>query len=103
MAIKKVVRKKRPKRALGLIILLVCVIGICGYLYYRECQLRKQYNELAAEKARLETLLEEEKKRADELDDYKAYVQTKDYIEKVARDVLGLVYEDEVIFKPSED
>ena len=103
MAGKRVVRKKRPKRFLGFIILLVCVTGICGYLYYRQTELQKQYDELAAEKARLEILLKEEEKRAAALDDYKAYVQTKDYIEKVARDVLGLVYEDEVIFRPSEE
>ncbi|MCR4840445.1 MAG: septum formation initiator family protein [Lachnospiraceae bacterium] len=103
MAGKRVVRKKRPKRLLGLIILVICVTGICSYLYYRQMKLQKQYDELVAEKARLEILLKEEEKRADALDDYKAYVQTKDYVEKVARDVLGLVYEDEVIFRPSEE
>ena len=32
-----------------------------------------------------------------------AYMQTDEYAEQVAKDKLGLVYEDEIIFKPEEN
>jgi cell division protein DivIC len=41
----------------------------------------------------------EERDRAKELQEMKAYVQTKKYVEEVAREKLGLVYKDEIIFE----
>ncbi len=102
MAIKRVVRKKKPKRTVGFIILLVSVLGLCLFFYYKKTQLQKEYRELEAEKKRVEQLISAEEKRKAEIEDYKAYVQTKGYIEEVARDVLGLVYKNEVIFRAKE-
>ena len=99
MAIKRVIKKKRPKRLLGIIVLVISVAVICGFFYYQRQQLQKQYNALEAEEQSIKSQIEAEKKRADQLEDYKAYVQTKSYIEKMAREVLGLVYEDEAVFQ----
>ena len=44
--------------------------------------------------------LEEERKRAEELEEQRIYVQTKEYIEKVAKEKLGLVNPDEILLKP---
>ena len=38
-------------------------------------------------------------KRTDELNEYKKYIQTKKYVEDVAKDKFGLVYPDEIIFR----
>ena len=40
--------------------------------------------------------------RAEEIEALEAYTKTKKYVEDVAKDKLGLVYEDEVIFKADE-
>lgn len=45
---------------------------------------------------------EKEEKRAEELEEYRVYVQTKQYIEEVAKQKLGLVNPDEILLKPSE-
>ena len=37
--------------------------------------------------------------RDEKLKEYSKYVKTKKYIEEVAREKLGLIYEDEIIFK----
>ena len=50
----------------------------------------------------LQAQLEAESKRADELEDYKVYVKTKEYAEEVAKEKLGLVNPDEILLKPSE-
>ena len=45
----------------------------------------------------------EEEQRTKELEERKIYVQTKQYIEEVAKEKLGLVMPDEILLKPSED
>ncbi|MGN0165621.1 MAG: septum formation initiator family protein [Lachnospiraceae bacterium] len=99
MAIKREVKKKRPKRLLGIVILAVSVFFLCTSLYLKKVELQKEYEALNQEKKRLEILIAEEEKRSAEIDEYRAYVQTKSYMEDVARDVLGLVYGNEVIFR----
>ncbi len=44
----------------------------------------------------------EEEQRTKELEERKIYVQTKQYIEEVAKEKLGLVMPDEILLKPSE-
>ena len=41
----------------------------------------------------------EEEKRKEEIAEYEKYTRTKKYVEEVAKDKLGLVNEDEIIFK----
>ncbi|MCI9333955.1 MAG: hypothetical protein HFI98_04245 [Lachnospiraceae bacterium] len=43
--------------------------------------------------------MEAEQKRAQEIDEFEKYTHTKKYVEEVARDKLGLVYEGEILFK----
>ncbi len=57
---------------------------------------------LVENKKRLETLREEirmEDERADDIDEYRRYTRTDAYIEEVAREKLGLIYEGETVFK----
>lgn len=103
MAVKKVVKKKRPRRLGGLLIIVIAVICLCAFFYKQKLDLEERHNQLTAEKKRLELLIQAEEKRREQVEDYKAYVQTKSYIEEVARNVLGLVYKNEVIFKANTD
>ena len=45
----------------------------------------------------------EEEERARTLEEYRVYVQTKQYVEQVAKDKLGLVNPDEILLKPNEE
>ena len=47
----------------------------------------------------LQEQIKEEEKRAEDIAEYEKYTQTKKYIEDVAKDKLGLVYEGEIVFK----
>ena len=40
-----------------------------------------------------------EEARTEEIQEYEKYTQTKKFVEEVAKDKLGLVYEGEIIFK----
>lgn len=50
----------------------------------------------------LQEQIDAETERAEEIEDRRAYVQTKKYIEEVAREKLGLVYENEIILDPGK-
>ena len=53
---------------------------------------RIQFGETAEEAVRREV-------REEEIAEYEKYTQTKKYVEEVAKEKLGLVYEGEIIFK----
>lgn len=56
----------------------------------------------AAYQAREEALLQEielEEARSAEIEEYGKYTQTKKFVEEVAKEKLGLVYDGEIIFK----
>ncbi len=78
------------------------VLMICLVVIVKRSDLENDYEEKLAKKAKLEEQIAEQEERTKELEEKKAYMQTRKYIEQVARDVLGLVYKDEIIFKQEE-
>ena len=46
--------------------------------------------------------IEQEKVREKEIEEYEKYTQTKKYIEEVAKDKLGLVHDNEIIFRVAD-
>ena len=50
----------------------------------------------------LQNQIDVEEARAQELEKLPEYVQSKEYIEMVAREKFGLVYEDEIIFRSAQ-
>ena len=73
-------------------ILIVVILVACAGLFRRLHSNNEKIEELQSE-------IIKEEQRAQEIEEYKEYTQTKEYIEEVAREKLGLVYEGEVIFK----
>lgn len=78
------------------VLVLLVVVGIKAY------ELTGQRDELLAKKAENEKLIEEEKQKALEIEEYGKYTQTLKYYEEMAKKKLGLVYEDEIIFMPED-
>ena len=54
------------------------------------------------ELAQLQNKIDAEEARTQDIADLEAYMQTDEYAEQVAKEKLGLVYEDEIIFKQRE-
>ena len=57
-------------------------------------------SEASATPANLLAQKAEEEERKEELEERKIYVQTKQYIEEVAKEKLGLVKQEEILLKP---
>ena len=79
-----------------MVLILLCVLTV------HTRSLRAADADYAAKVQALSAEVEEESKRAEELEEYQVYVQTKQYIEQVAREKLGLVNPNESIVKPNE-
>ena len=75
------------------VVMLLVVVTFSGFKLQQKLEVYQQ-KELA-----LKEQIEAEEERAKEIEEYEKYTQTKKYIEEVARDKLGLVYEGEILFK----
>ena len=78
------------------------VLLICGIVVYKRQELSKTNAEAEAQIKELQKEINKAKEDAKEIEKKKAYVQTQKFIEEMAREKLGLVYEDEIIFEPEE-
>lgn len=94
-------RKKMQNRTsmlliMTIVLVLLLVVGIKGY------GLTKQRDALQEEYTANEKVIQEMEAEAQEIEEYKKYMQTPQYYEEMAKEKLGLVYENEIIFVPED-
>ncbi|MGN0505373.1 MAG: septum formation initiator family protein [Lachnospiraceae bacterium] len=95
--------RKRQKRKSGLKIIAIAVLILCAVVTYSRVALEEERRALEKQYAELSEQLLKEQERAELLLERERYMQTLRYIEETAREKLGLVYEDEIIFRPEEE
>ena len=95
---KKAKVKKRSNRLVGVIICIL-VVGICMVFLARTKELKAQNEAANREVEELQEALQEEENRTERLEEYAKYVNTKQYVEDMAREKLGLIYPGELVFK----
>lgn len=95
------VRQKKRMRAykgsvlaVGAVLLLLVVVVSVNAI-----SLKAKAESYEAQKIELEQQIEDEKVRSEEIDDLEEYVGTDEYVEDVAKEKLGLVHKNEIIFK----
>ncbi len=79
-----------------LIMIMLSIIVICSVAMIMQYQKKVTYS---AKEAELTAARDAEWKRSQDIKDYDAYSKTNEYVEEVAKSKLGLVYEDEIIFR----
>ena len=65
----------------------------------RSVELQRKIAGYDTQIASLSAQIDAETARAEEIEEYRKYTQTKAYVEEVAKDKLGLVYEGEILFQ----
>ena len=95
-------RRKRQKQSaiLGMVLAFALVMIMGAVIWSGKRTLEKQNKEYQARVAQLQEQVEEQQNRSDEIDEYKKYIQTKKFAEEVAKDKFGMIYPDELVFKP---
>lgn len=97
----KVKRKKTIKSVAFW--LTIAVVLLFAVMSYNSLELQKKKRALEATQRELQAKIQEEQERTEELAERRAYMQTIRYVEEIAREVLGLVYPDEVIVRPEAE
>ena len=90
--IKKSTKKRKLKISTIVILLAVLVMLVRGVMY--QPQITDNYDKISE----LEAQIEYEQQRAEEVDALKENVNSDEYIEKIAREKLGMIRKDEIMF-----
>ena len=96
---RRIAYRKRQQNRFSMFLVTLVVVMILVLVGVRSVELRDKIDLKKAETAQLDQQIEAEKNRTLEIEALGKEVQTKGYIENVAREKLGLVYEDEILFK----
>ena len=96
---KKAAYRRRNQNRFSMVLVGVVVTLITVAVALRSVELTKRYEDLSQKEAELEQQKIDEQRRAEEIEEFRKYTQTKRYVEEVAKDKLGLVYEGEIIFQ----
>lgn len=96
----KIKRQKRSN-AIAMFSAIAVVFMLSIVIWKGKQSLEQRNSEYASKKQELSHQIAEEEARSLSLEEYKKYVQTKKYVEQIAKDKFGLIYKDELVFKPS--
>ena len=91
-------KKNKGKRIANLLIILV-VCALFLVVSVSSINLCNKLKDLHAKEQDIQRQIEEEEARRLEIEEYEKYTHTMGYVEDVAKDRLGLVYEGEIVFK----
>ena len=99
---KRAGRKTSVQTKMAMLCISTVMCLLLFFLVYesRSMQGKIQVNE--SKKASLEQQIASEEERTDEIDAMKEYMQSDEYIEKIAREKIGLVKDNEIIFKENK-
>ena len=99
MARRKVAYRKRHQNRFSMFLVTLVVVMVMAVVAVRSVELKQKIEAKTQELQQVRDQIEAEKRRAEAIEEFAKEVQTKGYIENVAREKLGLIYEGEIIFK----
>ncbi len=95
-------KNSRKKKATNRIYFFFVFAFVCIVMAIQITSLVKKNAFYVAEEKRLEKELEAQQEKREELDNYEQYIQTEEYKESVAQSKLGLVHQNEIIFREND-
>lgn len=96
---RRAVYRKKKQNRLSMFLVSLVVVMILVVVAIKRVELNARSEEYDTKIEQLNAQIEDEQERTDEIREYEKYTHTKGYVEEVAHDKLGLVYEGEIIFK----
>jgi len=92
----------RVNNRIAIITVTAVVISMALVVNLRVSSLKKKAEQYREQEQRITEQVSAEQDRSKELEQNRIYVQTKQYIEKIAREKLGLVEPGEILLKPED-
>lgn len=96
---RRVAYRRRHQNRFSLFLVSLVVLMIMVVVAVRSVELQRKIAGYDTQIASLSAQIDAETARAEEIEEYRKYTQTKAYVEEVAKDKLGLVYEGEILLK----
>jgi len=96
---RKVAYRKKMQNRFSMFLVMLVVILLLVVVGVRGIELNNRLEALKTEAAQVDAKIAAEQQRTEEIKEYEKYTQTKMYYEEIAKKILGLVYEDEIIIK----
>lgn len=96
------VKRRKKKQNPGTISIVIIVLAFLVVMSIQILKLKEKDDMLAEREAMLEQQLTDEMERAEELEELDLYTRSMEYIKEMANK-LGLVFENEIIFKESDE
>lgn len=98
-SVRMAMRAKRPKNLTSIAMVTFIVIMVLAILFYVSREMVEKRDSYEKRETYLLEQIEAQNKRSEEIEEYRKYMQTKQYIADMAKAKLGLVYKDEIIFE----
>ena len=97
-------RKKSTRKQSGMasFVIIIAVLVVCAVSVFKISDLYSQSRQLAVTERALEKKIEEAQLERQQMEAQEQYMHTKQYVEDVAKEKLGLVYPDEIVIRPSQ-
>lgn len=99
MAGRRAAYRKRHQNKMSMILVMMVVVMILIVVYVKSIELKAKNAEYQAKITQLESEIQQEEQRKEELIEQGKYMQTKKFVEEIAKQKLGLVYENEILFQ----
>lgn len=96
---RKAAYRKRRQNKMGMLLVITVVLMMLVVVTIKSVELREKRATYMAREEALMQEIEAEQARTEEIEEYEKYTQTKKYVEELAKEKLGLVYDGEIIFK----
>lgn len=94
--------KRISNNRLGMAAIAIVALLLLGFTVTEGQKVQNSLTYYNAKAATLEEAIEEERTRTAEIDEKKAYMQTDEYVEEIARNRLGLVKDNEIVFEEAD-
>ncbi len=92
-------KRIRKRNQAAMIVIITVVVILMIVLFVQGNYLRDKLNTTEQRISDMKQQIEEETLRTTEISDMEKYMQTDEYLEKMAKEKLGLVEDDEIVFK----
>lgn len=102
MARRRVAYRKRHQNRFSMFLVTLVVMMVMAVVAVRSIELKQKIEVKLREQESLNAQIAEEEQRKLDIEAFAKEVQMKGYIENIAREKLGLVYEGEIVFKQDD-
>ena len=99
MATRARYKRRRSQNRVGILWASFVVLILVTVVSIKSVGLMQKASEYQARELELQAQIDAELARAEEIQEFERYTQTRKYIEDTAKDKLGLVYPGEIIFR----